>query len=366
MILIVGGGPTGLGLALSLAHRKIPSIVIERRNWPVEKVCGEGVMPAGAKILERLGVLEHLKMSFPFKGVTYIGDSGPLKPIHGHFKNQHGLGIRRLQLSEALHQTSLEHPDFIDLFPQTDLIDINENGVVTVNIAGNIQSKGPFSLIVGCDGIHSRVKKLAKLESNPPGKQKRLGCRLHFALKPWTDMVEVWWGDGIEAYVTPVGVNEIEIAFIWDLEMLNPLLSGLGPFWGSIKFFPELKSKVEGALQTSKVQSFGPLAHQASKAFKGRVLLMGDAYFFLDGITGEGISLGLKQGELLAKHLQRKINSNKDLNLKSYDMKLKRSLWRHLILTHLALYLTRHPNFREKILFILRKFPGIFNLFLKK
>ena len=43
---------------------------------------------------------------------------------------------------------------------------------------------------------------------------RRIGLRMHFRVKPWTDFVEVHWSKGEQAYVTPVAAEEVCIALL--------------------------------------------------------------------------------------------------------------------------------------------------------
>jgi hypothetical protein len=55
-VLVVGGGPVGLAAAVLAASRGMSVAVVERRTDPVDKACGEGLMPSAVAALGRLGV----------------------------------------------------------------------------------------------------------------------------------------------------------------------------------------------------------------------------------------------------------------------------------------------------------------------
>ena len=49
-LLIAGGGPGGLAAALNARRQGFSVIVAEPRENPIDKACGEGLMPGGVKI----------------------------------------------------------------------------------------------------------------------------------------------------------------------------------------------------------------------------------------------------------------------------------------------------------------------------
>ena len=55
-LLIVGGGPGGLATALHARRHGLSVIVAEPRENPLDKACGEGLMPGGLPELTSLGV----------------------------------------------------------------------------------------------------------------------------------------------------------------------------------------------------------------------------------------------------------------------------------------------------------------------
>src|ERR1700682_6085282 len=69
-VLIAGGGVAGSAIAILLGRRGMQVELFERSNFPREKPCGEGLMPAGVAVLNRLGVGEEVG-GVPFYGVRY-------------------------------------------------------------------------------------------------------------------------------------------------------------------------------------------------------------------------------------------------------------------------------------------------------
>ncbi|MFN7145984.1 MAG: FAD-dependent monooxygenase, partial [Myxococcota bacterium] len=206
---IVGGGPAGLAVAIEAALAGKRAVVVERCRGPVDKACGEGLMPPGVARLRAMGVEVPAWGSHPFTGIRYVdGDV----VADGLFAEGPGLGVRRLALSEAMRAravalgtTILEGTEALGWAEDPD-------GVTLETTRGPVRARW----LVAADGLHSRVRKEAGIEATPLAtKGRRLGIRRHFTVAPWSDKVEVWWGDGAEAYVTPVGPERVGVAFLW-------------------------------------------------------------------------------------------------------------------------------------------------------
>src|SRR5262245_45229395 len=70
--------------------------------------------------------------------------------------------------------------------------------------AGSVEAAGVRARwLLAADGLHSPVRHQLGL-SRPARSAHRWGLRRHYAVKPWSDLVEVHWAEDAEAYVTPV------------------------------------------------------------------------------------------------------------------------------------------------------------------
>src|SRR3954454_19933771 len=95
-LLVVGGGPVGLATAIEGALAGLSVAVLDRRTGPIDKACGEGLMPSARAALDRLGVGVEGR---EFRGIHY---RAPGRSATALFAGRAGLGVRRLALSAAL------------------------------------------------------------------------------------------------------------------------------------------------------------------------------------------------------------------------------------------------------------------------
>jgi len=68
-LLVAGGGPVGLAVAIRGRLAGLDVTVVEPRSTPVDKACGEGLMPSAVRGLRDLGVEVD---GHPFAGIRYV------------------------------------------------------------------------------------------------------------------------------------------------------------------------------------------------------------------------------------------------------------------------------------------------------
>ncbi len=252
-VAIIGGGPAGLFTAILLARKGIRVEVFDKSIWPIEKVCGEGIMPLGVSLLEKYNLLKFIDKNQmrDFNGIRYINNDG--QKAFGEFKKEPGKVIRRLALSEGLFKAaSLEKK--ITLHSNNELVKIEEHSEfisINVKINGKKFSFEKFDYLIGADGLKSKVRSLSQLDGKKIKLQpNRMGARVHVEMKPWDNKVQVRWQDGIECYVAPSSNNCVEFNFGWDHDVLQPQnsIKGGGLEKGLFSFFPELDAKAKGFL----------------------------------------------------------------------------------------------------------------------
>ena len=338
-ILIVGGGPVGLAAAIHARLAGMEVLVFDRQTLPIDKACGEGLMPGGVEALKALGVQVPTSAQ-AFRGVRYLQEDKPQAEIaEGLFSQGYGLGIRRLELHQALADRA-----------QSLGAQLHWNCAATyLNKASLRTDHGQVhgDYILGADGLYSPTQRGAGL-SQAPKETKRYGIRRHYQTTPWSDFVEVYWNQGCEAYVTPSGPNTVGVALLWRASKHRPNAQDpLAPF-------PRLRARLEGAPHTSHSRGAGPFARSPKAVQRGRVLLVGDASGYVDAITGEGLALGFRQAEA-AIHA---IASGKP---GAYPRAHHNLVRRPFFLTRRLCWVAQHPRFRQRLLGGFAKDPVLFS-----
>jgi menaquinone-9 beta-reductase len=341
---VVGAGPAGLAFAAAAAARGLDVAVLERREGPLDKACGEGVLPAGRRALEELGALPLLDpaRTSPLRELRWCEPGGLVAaaPLPG----RGGIGIRRTALSAALR--ALVARAGAEVRTGAEVVDHRRaDDRIAAVLAGGEVIEG--RVLVAADGLASPVRRREGLD-RPAGGAPRFGLRRHLAVAPWAAAVEVHFGEGVEAYLTPVGPAEVGLAFLLD----RPAAAG-GPlrFEDLLARFPALAARLAGAPPSSAVLGAGPLARRARARVAGRLVLLGDAAGYLDAVTGEGISLALGCALDLAALLPGALARGAGAAaLQGYEAAWRRRYRPYAAWTRLVLLLARHPALRRGIL----------------
>jgi flavin-dependent dehydrogenase len=194
----------------------------------------------------------------------------------------------------------------------------------------------------------SKVRRWADLERPFPG-SVRFGIRRHYKVVPWSRFVEVSWGEGVEAYLTPVGPERLGVSFLWS--------DGKARFDALLSRFPRLQARLEGAEFESSARGAGPLRQGVRSVCRGQIALVGDASGYVDAITGEGLSLAFHQAEALVRCAVAG-------RLKAYPAQHRQITRGYRLATGLLLAVSQRPWLRRRALYALGREPRVFQYLL--
>lgn len=355
-VIVVGGSVAGSATAIHLARRGHDVLVVDRACGPRDKVCGEGLMPHGVAALARLG-LDAAALGQPFRGIRYHAGG---HTAQGRFPDGPGYGLRRLGLDAAVAALAESTEGVRRQQAMVRRVD-GEAGAMRVHTRDGVLR---CRAVVGADGLHSKVRKGLGLQ-RPARGRKRYGLRAHVELAqgvPLPDSVDVFVVDGAELYLTPTGARQVNVAVLAEdatMRELGTLSEGL---WRLARRSDAVASLIEGALPVSEPAATGPLRQEATDVVADGVVLVGDAAGFLDGITGEGMSLTLLSAEIAADVLSGGLRRGRlsARELAAYRRRRQRATWQLTLITEVILRGIRYRPLARRVVRYLSQHPDRF------
>ncbi len=346
-VFIVGAGPAGLVAAIALRRKSREVIVADGAHYPIDKPCGEGLMPGAVQALDGLGIrFGTCGDGFRFRGIRFVGAA---RSVQAEFSNGAGVGIRRVELHRKLVQAAQEAG-----------VQFLWNHAVTGIENSGVRAGGKFyrsKWIIGADGFYSRVAKWSGLRSAERQKATpqrgemrgrpapRYARQQHFRVEPWTDYVEIYWGKTSQAYVTPVASNEVNV--VVTSEDPHARIEQL------LKKHGDLRSKLGADRTVGPERGAVTATRRLRRVTRGNVLLLGDASGSVDAITGEGLRLGFEQAFAATEAICRG-------NLHGYEKAHGALFRRPVAMARLMLLLQDYPRLRRRVLEAFGSEPGIF------
>jgi menaquinone-9 beta-reductase len=327
-VFVIGGGPAGLAAAIAARRQGFRVTVADGAAPPIDKACGEGLMPDSIAALRELGVVLCPSKGYALRGIRFLGRKSQ---VAANFPGTQGIGIRRPEL----HRKLLERANAwgVSLLWKTPVTGVCSAGVMLES--GVV----PAKWIIGADGIGSRVRRWSGLDrSRQTGSGYRFAFRRHYRVAPWSDFMEIYWGENAQAYVTPVDQEEVCVVLI--SRQAGKRFSSVGAE------FPELAERLKGATHAGVEHGSVTTTQKMERVYRGRIALIGDASGSVDAITGEGLSLAFHQAIALAKALDAG-------DLSRYQKQHQQLAWRPAFMSRLLLLLDGSKSLRERAMRVL-------------
>ena len=333
-MLIVGGGPAGLASAIAARAKGLRVTLVDSRTPPIDKACGEGLLPEAVTALHNLGVDLDSASPTPFSGIRF---SDEFFSATARFPRGTALGMRRTTLHKLLvDRATAAGVSFVwgARISGFDRLGAKVNGEWI-----------RCSWLIGADGQQSGVRRFAKLGRGLRG-PTRFGFRRHYAVAPWTHLVEVHWGKRCQVVITPTGAEEICVSlFASDLHLRID---------GALEQFPAVARRLRGAqpasMQAGAITSLG----RARGVTRDTIALVGDASGTVDGIAGQGLSLAFQQAQALGDALGRG-------DLAHFESAHRRIMRNAARMTRLLLLMSASAPIRRKAMRLFASHPAVFS-----
>jgi flavin-dependent dehydrogenase len=280
-VFVIGGGPAGLAAAVAARRRGFDVTLADCSIPPIDKACGEGVMPDGIAAAAALGIDLTAAGGRPFRGIRFC-DSDVV--VEACFPAGVGLGLRRTALHRLMTDRALGEGVHMLWGPR----------VTGLCRAGVVVDGQPVAArwIVGADGGQSSVRRWARLDAFVRD-SRRYGFRRHFRLAPWSEHMELHWSKGCQLYITAVGEEEICVVAL----SRDPHLR----LEAALARFPVVARRLAGAGLATLERGGLSASRRLRAVTRDNVALVGDASGSVDAITGEGLCLLFQHAAAVAE-----------------------------------------------------------------
>jgi geranylgeranyl reductase family protein len=287
-LLIIGGGPAGAGAAIH-AKQLRPDwqvVLIDKDEFPRDKVCGDGLGPHAVNEISRLGADGVLGEHLPIHSLRLDGPGGlyledqPYKPLYA---------LRRFELDAGLVRCAQELGVEV-LVERVDSISTDSTGV-TVNDVW----RAPF--VIAADGANSRTRRLCGL---PFASGHDLAFSVRGYLRSDVTALTITWQKRFApsySWAFPVGDGYANVGF-GCLKSALPEKGSKPALWEAAAEFTGIDA-TDSTLRAHHL----PFSSARLERSSGRVLFVGDSAGLINPLSGEGIYYALASGRLAASAL---------------------------------------------------------------
>lgn len=361
-VAIIGAGPAGSTCALALRGKGLKVALLDKHQFPRDKVCGDAIPAMCGRILQEIDPKYRLALdAFPKKSNTrsclVVGPGGGR--FEYHFKTG-GWCSPRLDFDNLLLNFVLEDGQ-THFLPGNAVETIKRHEAIWEVGFGNekIQAK----LIVGADGANGIcAKKLSGQQLDAD--HHCAAVRQYFQrIKGIEDgRMEIHLvKDYLPGYfwIFPVGEGRCNVGFgMMRKDVAKRKISLRNALPELIGSTPSLRERFEGAMAEGSVQGFGlPMGSRKVPMSGDGFLLCGDAAALVEPATGEGIGNAMFSGWSAAQVVQESLKMN-DFSaefLKRHDEQVYGKLWKGMHQKHLA---QKYVGGRALLLDILLRLAG--------
>lgn len=309
-VLVVGGGIGGMTAALALVRRGVAVTLIDSDpNW---RVYGAGITITGMSLraFDDLGVLDDIRTrGFVHNGMRPMRFTGepmgnPMRAPPGSPPIMLGGGIMRPVLHDILSTRVRAAGIDVRLGATVEALEQDDNGVDVTLTDG---TKGRYDLVVGADGIYSKIRSMI-FPGAPKPKFTDQGCwRIVADRPPEVDRAEIYFGGPLKLGMSPISQSQMYV-FLLEHVPGNPWFAPethvdhmsalMAPFGGNVP-------AVRAALSEKSQIVYRPLEWLMlpDPWYTGRVLLIGDAAHATTPHMASGAGLAVEDGLVLADEL---------------------------------------------------------------
>jgi flavin-dependent dehydrogenase len=311
-VLIAGAGPAGAMAAIVLARAGARVILVDRDEFPRDKLCGDTLNPGAVRLLE-----SHRLAGGALAGALPLGGmhvTGPRASVHARYAQAPmAMAITRRAFDTWLIEQAIAAGARFEsgVTVRAPLMDLAAGvpvvrGLVLDRKGHSRSLRMPAVMTIAADGRRSILARAAGLAARPASPRRWAYGTYATGVHAVTDEGEMHIRHGWYVGVAPLGRDLVNICVV------TPAATRRRPFEvvrDTIRSDDGLRGRFADARIDERVRVLGPLSSDAKSAGVAGLLLAGDAAGFVDPMTGDGVHLALKGGVLAAREALRSLEN---------------------------------------------------------
>ncbi len=307
-VLVVGAGPAGSVAALVLARAGVNVTLLDRAEFPRDKLCGDSINPGAMTLLRRHGLAENVEgSSVPIRGMLVTGPGNA--EVNGRYaEGIVGRSLRRRELDALLLSAAIQAGARFEANVRVsaastvgDGESVTVNGVVVRTDTGSIVER-QARVVIAADGRRSGLAFGLGLAKHPL-RPRRWALGAYFeGVTGLAERGEMHIRRGRYIGVAPLAGGLANVCVVVpEISARSFMHAPDVALEAAIVADARLRGRFETARRMTDVQVLGPLAVEVSRAGVPGLLLAGDAAGFIDPMTGDGLRIAIRGAELAAE-----------------------------------------------------------------
>ena len=313
-VLVVGAGPAGSAAAFYLAQAGIDVLLVDKEQWPRDKVCGDGQMFHSWYIYEEMGIMEEAREA----GTMLYGmKSSDVDERLVSFRSdkEYAMGTRRYVIDDIIRRAAVrEGARFIENFDVRDLI-IRHGKVIGVKAFYKGQMIEEYAdLVILANGSHSmEARKLGVFNEDP--ETLWMGARGYYEnVRGLEDLIEFHYPfpDLYPAgymWVFPEGDDIANVGVFITAEALRKSGMKIEDYFTRWRDETKLGNERLGdARLIGDIKGWRlPSCWKTGQMYSKGCVMIGDAASSIEPFMGEGFFTALSSGRAIGKFLGKQL-----------------------------------------------------------
>ena len=351
-VAIIGAGPAGSAAAICLARKGYQVALVDKQQFPREKLCGDFLNPINWPVFRRLGIVNeilsrnHEKVT-AFRLTSSSGDEAEARLPSENGEASFGLGFRRSLLDDILLEKAVtQSADVFQGVKLKELKKAHQGWHLTIDSSEAVEELSA-RVLIGADGRNSWVAHHLGLAGGPSAQRRAIGFQLRLnGSNAATGKVEIHLFPGGYAGLVGLGGGVLNLCFAVDKARFQHERSFEELIESCLGLNRHLKQILCHSEAIGEIRSIYPVYFPPRHSYGDRVLLVGDAARVSEPVTGEGVYFALRSGELAARRVDQafeKSDFSAD-HLKLYERECRSAFQIRHGVNALLRWLIYHPS----------------------